>query len=288
MKNEVYIQKNEFIPMNKIYNICKSTIQIKNEKKTGTSFSSGFFIKFQKNNKPFYCIMTNDHCISKALIKKEKEVIILYENKKKELKIKLNPKERLMKSFKDYKDFSLDITIIQIIEKDQIDEDYFLLPDLDYINKYDFLVCKEIVISQFPLGGDLQIAKGKIKGINCENNKYEFSYSASTEEGSSGGPICLKNKESVIGIHKGGDERKKENYGDFIGPIINIINELKRNGKGIEYYKSGEIKYEGKFVDDEYDGDDGCFHYESGDIYIGQFKKGKKMEVDVFMIKIII
>ena len=276
MKNEVFIQNNELIPMNNIFNICKSTIQIKNEKKTGTNYSSGFFIKFQKNNKPFYCIMTNDHCISQALIKKEKEIIILYENKTKELKIKLNPKERLMKSFKDYKDFSLDITIVQIIEKDQISDDYFLLPDLDYIDKYDFLVGEEIAIPQFPLGGDLQMSKGEIKGINYEDNKYEFIHSASTLTGSSGSPIILKGKESVIGIHKAGNDIKKENYGDFIGPIINIINTLKRNGKGIEYYKSGEIKYEGKFVDDEYDGDDGCFHYESGDIYIGQFKKGKK------------
>ena len=274
MENEVYIQNNELIPMHKIYNMCKSTIQIKNEKKSGTYFSSGFFIKFQKNNKPFYCIMTNDHCISQALIKKEKEIIIFYENKSKELKIKLNPKERLMKSFK--KDFSLDITIIQIIEKDQINDDYFLLPDLDYINNYDFLVGEEIEIPQFPQGGDLQMSKGEIKGLNYEVNKYEFIHTASTLTGSSGSPIILKDKERVIGIHKAGNETKQENYGDFIGPITNTINELKRNGKGIEYYRSGEIKYEGNFVDDEYDGYDGCFHYESGDIYIGQFKKGKK------------
>ena len=274
MENEVYIQNNELIPMHKIYNMCKSTIQIKNEKKSGTYFSSGFFIKFQKNNKPFYCIMTNDHCISQAIIDKKKEIIIFYENKSKELKIKLNPIERLMKSFK--KDFSLDITIIQIIEKDQINDDYFLLPDLDYINNYDFLVGEEIEIPQFPQGGDLQMSKGEIKGLNYEVNKYEFIHTASTLTGSSGSPIILKDKERVIGIHKAGNETKQENYGDFIGPITNTINELKRNGKGIEYYRSGEIKYEGNFVDDEYDGYDGCFHYESGDIYIGQFKKGKK------------
>ena len=53
MKHEVYIQENELIPMKIIYNICKSIIQIKNEEKTGIYLSSGFFIKFQKNNKLF-------------------------------------------------------------------------------------------------------------------------------------------------------------------------------------------------------------------------------------------
>ena len=49
-----------------------------------------------------------------------------------------------MKSFKNYKDFSLDIKIIQIIEKDQINDDFFLLSDLDYINNYDYLFGEEI------------------------------------------------------------------------------------------------------------------------------------------------
>ena len=274
MENECLIQKNELIPMDNIYNICKSTVQIKYQYGNEEHISSGFFIKFQKNNKPFLCLMTNDHCITNSTIVNEEEIKILYENKKKELKIKLDPKERLMKSFKE--DFSLDITIIQIIEKDQIDDDYFLLPDLSYLNKYDFLVGEEIEIPQFPLGGKLQISHGEIIEINYEKNKYQFTHTASTLKGSSGSPIILKDKESVIGIHKAGKISKEVNYGDLIGPIINIINTLKRNGKGKEYYKNKKIKYEGNFVDDEYDGDDGCFYYENGDIYIGQFKNGKK------------
>ena len=165
---------------------------------------------------------------------------------------------------------------------------FFLLPDLDYVNNYDFLVREEIEVPQFHLGGKLNFSNGKIIEINYENNKYQFTHTVSTLKGSSGSPIVLKDKESVIGVHKAENTSKEVNYRDLIGPIINIINELKRNGKGIEYYKNGEIKYEGNFVDDEYDGDDGWFHYENGDIYIGQFKNGKKMEMDLFMIKIII
>ena len=129
----------------------------------------------------------------------------------------------------------------------------------------------EIQITQFPMGENLSLSKGKILKIN----KYRFSYNASTLSGSSGSPIVLFGKEKVIGIHKGGNENKEKNYGDFIGPINDIINQLKKNGEGIEYYENGNKKYEGNFLDDEYEGD-GKFYYENGDIYIGKFEKGKK------------
>ena len=151
MENEALVENHELIEMESNYNMCKSTVQIKYQKKNSDRISSGFFIKFQKCNKPFYCIMTNNHCINEDLINQGEEIKILYENKKKELEIQLNQEERLIKSFKNYKDFSLDITIIQIIEKDQINEEYFLSPDLSYINNYDFVIIKDISIPQFPL-----------------------------------------------------------------------------------------------------------------------------------------
>ena len=50
---------------------------------------------------------------------------------------------------------------------------------------------------------------------------------------------------------------------------------VKKNGKGEEYYKNGNLKYSGEFVDDKYEGI-GEFYYESGDYYIGKFSDGKK------------
>ena len=55
--------------------------------------------------------------------------------------------------------------------------------------------------------------------------KYELFHNASTKEGSSGSPIFLKNTTKVIGIHKQGDKYKEENYGNFIFPIIYMLNE---------------------------------------------------------------
>ena len=46
-----------------------------------------------------------------------------------------------------------------------------------------------------------------------------------------------------------------------------------RHGKGILYYKSGNVKYEGDFVNDKFEGD-GKYYWESGEYYIGQFKNG--------------
>ena len=106
-----------------------------------------------------------------------------------------------------------------------------------------------------------------------------FYHDASTLEGSSGSPIVLKGKEKVIGIHKGAKKDKnnviKKNVGIFIGIVIEAIKEYKKNGEGKEYYENGNLKYEGNFEEDEYEGD-GTFYGENSIKYIGQFKKGKK------------
>ena len=45
--------------------------------------------------------------------------------------------------------------------------------------------------------------------------------------------------------------------------------------KGIIYYKNGNIKYEGDFINDKYEGN-GKYIYENGEYYIGEFKNGLK------------
>ena len=68
------------------------------------------------------------------------------------------------------------------------------------------------------------------------------------------------------------------NLGIFLDIIIDIISNYKKNGKGKEYYKNGDIKYEGNYEDDKYNGD-GKLTEENGEIYIGEFKNGKNMEM---------
>ena len=144
---------------------------------------------------------------------------------------------------------------------------------------------------QYPLGGNICCSNGELKKINGN----EFSHLASTNYGSSGSPIFLKDGIRVLGIHKQRKKDNTENYGDFIKPIFTYIkNNMKfkmlynnniyymdeinnniPNGKGVEYYKNGNIKYEGEFIDGKFDGN-GKYFWEDGSYYIGQFKNNVK------------
>ena len=240
--SEERINENEtYNPLNRIdinlYNVIKSVCKIITTRINGT----GFLIKLYKNNKEFYCILTNEHVITKEMIDMKQKITIIYDAQNKYKEIILNKDERFIK---EYKNINIDITIIEILKDDNIKEKYFLLPAIENND----LIDKNIYIVQFP-HGDLSYSKGKI----LKRNLYEITYDVSTKEGSSGSPIFLENSNSVIGIHKQGSKKNMENYGDLIYPIIidlkpqinyengdyykgDIING-KANGKGILYYK---------------------------------------------------
>ena len=255
---------------------------------TSSQISSGFLIKFFKGEEEFFCLMTNEHIITKELIKQRKTITIYYDSESIVKEIQLNPNERFIKEFTT--DINIDATVIEIIPKDNIEKNYFLLPLLEYMNIFNELIKKEITIIQYPLGGILSYSKG----IITEINNYQLTHLASTQSGSSGSPIFLKDSFKVIGIHKSGKKDNSENYGDFIGPIFNyfkykfkykiifdngdyyigeLINNLK-HGKGIIYYKNGNIKYDGDFIDDKYEGN-GKYINKKGDYYIGEWKNNK-------------
>jgi len=260
--------KNNMVKMYNVYNLCKATIKIE----LNDGFASGFFLKLERNHKQFYCIMTNQHVITPENISNQEEIKIKYDNEKKYLIIKLDVKERIIKCFKE--DWLLDITIIEILSKDKIDNSFFLLPKYNFYEAYEQIINKDIEIAQYPKGNDLSFSNGKILEID-KFNDCVFYHDADTESGSSGSPIVLKGEEDVIAVHKGTTKDKTKNVGIFIGNVIDIIKVYKKNGMGREFYDNGKLKYEGYYLEDEYDGN-GEFHYENGEIYIGQFKNGKK------------
>ena len=217
--------------------------------------------------------------------------------RKKKVGLNLDEKERYIKSFKD--DYDLDITAVEILDKDNIFNKYFLYGKFKFKGKE--LKNTHIYIPQYPYGKELMNAKGEIKEIN--GNK--LTHLANTEQGSSDSPIILDNTNIIIGIHKGSNKEKKENYGDLIYPALNIIENdirIKRyngkyeegiyiygdskyyigefknnipNGKGIKYYENGNILYKGDFIDGKFEGN-GQLFLEDGLYYIGQFKNGLK------------
>ena len=107
--------------------------------------------------------------------------------------------------------------MVEILPKDDIYKDYFLLPYI--FLDYNELINKMVTIIQYPNGKDLEYSTGIIKEIN-EN---EFTHLASTKKSSSASPVVMKYGTQVIGTHKQGKNDKTENYGDFILPIFKFF-----------------------------------------------------------------
>ena len=251
----------------------KSICKIMTNEKEG----KGFLIKLNKNNKEFYCLMTNEHMITKSMIDKKQKIIIYYDQEKKNKEIILNRDKRFIKEYKN-----INIIILEIIKKDNINEKYFLSPYIGDNNIID----RNIYLIQF-LHGNLTKSQGKI----TKSDKYEIVHDINTKPGSSGNPIFLENTNLVIGIHRQSNNKKNDNYCDLIYPIIfdfkpqiiydngnyykgDIVNGLS-HGKGILYGKDRKIKYEGEFINGQAEGF-GNYYYENGESYIGQWKNDLK------------
>lgn len=218
MEDEIFINDAEISKKDLEFKVLRASVKIE----IGPSkFGSGFFIKFKKNNnKKFYCLMTNQHVIKPEMIEKKQKIKILYDNEEKSLIFKLDQEDRFIKYFMD--SLQIDLTAIQILEKDNIEDKYFLEPYDNYKKGCQFKG-KTISVVQYPLGGKLSMSTGIIK----RNNDITIIHTASTLRGSSGGPIVLKEDDKVLGIHRGGNEHKQQNYGLFIGPVIDDKKNLK-------------------------------------------------------------
>ena len=188
---------------------------------------SGFLIKFSKGEKEFCCLMTNEHVVTRKMVDNKITIDVYYDSEDKNREIILNSDERFIK---DFKDITIDAILIEILPKDNISNDYFLLPQKDYMDNYDKLIGEKITIIQYPKG-EMKYAGGKIlERTVLEKAKYEFVYNASTDDGSSGSPIFIKGTTKVIGIHKGGSGNgDKNNYGDFIWPIFCYFKNFQKN-----------------------------------------------------------
>ena len=233
-RNDKEIKKEEM--MNKV---SKSICKIITSKNAGL----GFLIKLYKGNNSFYCLMTNENLIKREMIELKEKIEIYYDKESVKLKINLNKEERYIKDF-IYLD--LDLIIIEIIKEDNINEEIFLLPDMEYKNGYKEYENKGIFIPQYlEEGGKITYSKGKIK----TKNNCKFSHLATTKNGASGSPIFLEGTIKVVGIDKRDNKINNESYGNFIYPIIESLkNNLKYDKK---YY--GKDIYEGEFKNDKHE-----------------------------------
>ena len=179
----------------------------------------GFFIKFNLDKKIFKCLIINSNFIPTEI--NEQTMIVFFHNEeigKKE--IQLNSNERIIHNFKE-----IGITIIEILPKDIISDDCFLIPDINYmreINK-NKLNNQKILMVHYSMN-NFNIFMGKIVKIN----KFEFNYikldGNDNNEYSSGSPIFLSYSEKVIGMDKGVSQ--KGYNGILFWPIFEYLNSL--------------------------------------------------------------
>ena len=189
------------------------------------SIGSGFFIKFKKPNsdsKYKYLMMTFEQVIQKEIIEREPiQFKMVYFYEKYSMNFSFNKSERFIKEYMT--DFNIDATIIEI-KPNEIPVNLFLEPDYNIKNPKRY-INDEIIIHQYPSEYEQCVSQGKILNIN----NREIVHESSTEPGSSGSPIILKNKDEVmvIGIHKGGDKDTLLNYGNIIIDVIKDVEKIK-------------------------------------------------------------
>ena len=297
--NEKEIKDSKLIEIDRVLEVSGGICRIIINNTIGT----GFFMRLEKSNKSFYCLITCEHVVEEEMIDSKNEIEVYYDNQKSKFKIPLNKDERFIRS---YRYINIDAIVIEILQKDKVDDKFFLLPNLDYINGYKQFEGQEIYIPQFPGEKNLSFSLGKIKLINIYTN--EFSHLASTRPGSSGSPIFLVGSSLVLGIHKKSKINKEENYANFLGPVFNSLKncnilidnettkiefdnirgygkifinkgdgqyyigefnrELKLNGKGVIYSKDRKKIYEGNFNNNIYEGNSALVSNENNKIRI--------------------
>ena len=129
-------------------NVSKSICKIKIENKSEAIIGTGFLLKFIIDQEMFYCLISNEHVIKNEIIKNNNIIYIFYDNEFKCANIKLGNKKRYIKSFIDKE---LDITVVEILDEDNISKDYFLFPELEAMIN-DRLINRWIYIPQYMKG----------------------------------------------------------------------------------------------------------------------------------------
>ena len=291
-----------------LYNVFKSICRIF---LPNNSIGSGFLMKYERDNTPFYFLLTSNNIISEGNIQSNTLIKIYYNNQNNNILITLNKNERFIQ---DFKYMGIDVTLVEILPQDNVDETFFLSPNLNSFSGYKQFKCEKINIIKFHHGTDIKYVTSEIININDDLN--EFSYKLKGKSDSLGCPIFLEDSSFVLGIQA--KENKNEGKANFIRPILNFLKnnyiygkkqedyyiyegELKNkkregfgkciyenknyyigqwlndqiNGKGKIYTKNNNLIYEGDFVNGKFEGK-GTYYDKNGGYYIGDFFDNKK------------
>ena len=191
--------------------ICKIYIK---EGGNGTGFFC--YLTDPKNNNQIPVMITNNHIIGDNDFKKNNNKIKISFNNDNIFKdIELDSNRR------KYTKKNLDITIIEIKEKDNIEKYSFLELDNRILmnNSETLFIKKTVYILQYPQDLGASVSYGLINTIDDNNN--EIKHFCSTKKGSSGSPIMNLENNKIIGVHYGYSDNFKFNKGIFLKIPIN-------------------------------------------------------------------
>ena len=171
--------------------VCKIHI----EGKKGT----GFFVEVPYDNQLLRLFITNNHVLNEQDIMEGKVINISLNNEQIFKEIKIDSK------IKKYTNKDLDVTIMEINNKDNIKNYLFLDDNIlnNDINNYNNIYKNEsLYILNYINGVDIKTSYGILNNIN-EN---KIIHKCNTNTGSSGSPILLLKNNKVISVHYGGSK----------------------------------------------------------------------------------
>jgi hypothetical protein len=201
------------IPKNEIFNLlkkesamCRISFERIENNLLQSGHGTGFFCEIEGNFPIKYALFTNNHILNKSNLEIGKIIKFKYFESKKSLNSN-NIIEKSIKLTIDRKTFTneeLDYTCIEIFKSDGIHNFFKIEPHILFHESKNGSIFKEyeIFILQFLNENEISFSNGKIKNIK-DNIIYHL---CSTEPGSSGSPIIIRDKNNkdnyVIGLHK--------------------------------------------------------------------------------------
>ena len=220
LTDDLYIKKESkiedhgnVIPKSEIFNIfkkesamCKIVYENIDKGLLESGHGSGFFCEIEGNFPIKYALFTNNHVLNETNLEIGKIIKFKYFDSKKSNNSN-NIIEKSIKLTIDRKTFTneeLDYTCIEIFKSDGIHNFFKIEPHILFHESKNSSIFKEyeIFILQFLNENEISFSNGKIKNIK-DNTIYHL---CSTEPGSSGSPIIIRDKNNkdnyVIGLHK--------------------------------------------------------------------------------------
>ena len=233
------VEKNDFIINEKLLNKFHRPITLKQTEKIleqlkyticsiilkGGGRGTGFFmkIKFPNNESLLPVLLTCNHVINESFFSKRDKIYIQVNDKLKVIELK----NRIIYSNKE-----IDITIIEIKKKDEI-ENFLLLDEENQDNK---ISGQTIYLLQYSDPNEPSVTYGIAQYLELDN--LSFGYYCSTTPGASGSPILNLANNKVIGIHKGSISTQNYNIGRFLNVPLNDFIKKKYSNK----FEENEIK----------------------------------------------